>query len=90
MTLPKYDFNFADDVIIVTLKALCHNAKNSKYCHLLKQTPFTDGLIKMLEYNNGTTKVAPELQSKYIYTLNYKLGFQIAQAPIRPYLLNAK
>ena len=44
----------------------------------------------MLEYNNGTTKVAPELQSKYIYTLNYKLGFQIAQAPIRPYLLNAK
>ena len=36
--------------MIVTLKALRHNMENSKYNYLLKQAPFADGLIEMLEY----------------------------------------
>ena len=46
----KCYLNFVDGVITMTLKALRHNMKNSKYCYLLKSASFADGLIEMLEY----------------------------------------
>ena len=39
LTPSKYYFNFVDVVIIMTLKALCYNMKNSKPCYLTGADP---------------------------------------------------